>query len=173
MSVAVILGCMFSGKTEELMRRVGRYKAIGWHVLVVNSTHDTRCGKAEVQSHAGEVQRAVKVEKLRSVVVGANKVIAVDEAQFFDDLQEVVAGWAEGGIHVLVSGLNGDYRGNAFGQILNLIPTADEVVWKTAYCAVCCDGTPASFSKRVDEQDTRTLVVGGKEKYKAVCRKHR
>lgn len=99
MSLTLILGCMFSGKTEELMRRVGRYRAIGWKVLVVNSAHDTRCG-AEVQSHAGEVREAVKTYNLDniSLVEDSVQVIAVDEAQFFSDLAQVVTLWVDTGM---------------------------------------------------------------------------
>lgn len=173
MSLTLVLGCMFSGKTEELMRRVGRYRAIGWEVLVVNSEHDTRCGE-QVRAHTGEARQATKAYRLEDVNVPSDvNVIAIDEAQFFGDLCEAVLRWVDADIHVVVSGLNGDYQQRAFGQILQLIPHAEEIVWKTAYCAVCCDGTPACFSSRIDKEDGRTLAVGGSGEYVAVCRKHK
>lgn len=173
MSLVMILGAMYSGKTTEMMRRVARYRAIDWQVTVINSTKDTRCGGAEVRSHSGQTGQAVKSYHLQDVTqpIPPGSVVAIDEAQFFADLVVVVKEWVNRGVHVLLSGLNGDYRGEPFGSILQLISFADEVVWKRAYCAVCKDGTLASFSKRIAGGQS-VEQVGAKDMYMSVCRKH-
>ena len=169
----MILGCMYSGKTTEMMRRVARYRAIDWPVTVINSTKDTRCGDSQVRSHSGQTDEAVKSYHLQDVSqpIAPGSVVAIDEAQFFADLVPIVRKWVEGGVHVILSGLSGDYRGEPFGPILQLISFADEVVWKRAYCAVCKNGTLASFSQRV-AGGKEVEQVGGKEMYMSVCRQH-
>ena len=172
MSLTLVLGSMFSGKTEALMRRVRRYKAIGWGVLVVNSHLDTRVEKVQqVRSHDGRGHAAVMAESLSNLDVSEYPVVAIDEAQFFSDLVTAVHSWLAQGKHVILSGLNGDFQRRPIGHMLELIPEADEVVWKRALCAVCRDGTLASFSKRLT-RDKAVVVAGGSEAYMAVCRKH-
>ena len=173
MSLTLVLGSMFSGKTEELMRRVRRYKAIGWGVLVVNSHLDTRVEqeKKQVRSHDGRGHAAVMTESLTPLDVSEYPVVAVDEAQFFEDLVPAVKQWLSLEKHVILSGLNGDFQQRPIGHILELIPEADDVVWKRALCAVSKDGTLASFSKRLTD-DTEVVMAGGREAYMAVCRKH-
>ena len=171
MSLVMILGAMCSGKTTEMMRRVARYRAIQWHVTVINSTKDTRCGSGQVRSHSGQTDSAIKSYHLQDVTqtIPRGSVVAIDEAQFFTDLVVMVKLWVNSGVHVILSGLNGDYRGEPFGPILQLISFADEVVWKRAYCAKCKDGTLASFSQRIVNGD-EVEQVGGKEMYVSVCR---
>lgn len=176
--VELIFGPMFSGKTTELIRRIRRHEAIGRSILVINSSLDTRCGE-EIRSHDEKVLRAKKVERLTVDITPADlegvHVVAIDEAQFFPDLLDAVLYLTVlRGIDVIVSGLNGDARQQKFGQILDLIPFADNVTHLHGLCGMCRDGTPGSFSqlsaptKSVEHQ----ILVGAKESYICVCRHH-
>ena len=98
-------------------------------------------------------------------------VIAVDEAQFFTGLRPFVERALSHGKHVILAGLDGDYRQQVFGEILSLIPLADNVIKLSALCMVCKDGTEGPFSKRLTS-DTCQECVGGASEYAAVCRKH-
>jgi thymidine kinase len=177
--ISLLIGCMFAQKTTELLRRVRRYKSIGYKVLVVNYIGDTRYGKDCVASHDKEVEKAACVELLKSVDYlvrsGEYNVVAIDEGQFFTDLHEYVSAWAdELNVHIVISGLDGTSDRTAFGDMLRLIPHAEEVERLSAYCAVCHDGTVATFSKYYGEapKDENGVAIGGAEAYKPVCRKH-
>ena len=153
MSLTLILGGMFAGKTTELMRRVARFESLRYTALVVNSTRDTRCGANEIGSHEGKRRLATKVDRISDACVPADtRVIAIDEGQFFPDLPLIVD-FADAGYHVIVAGLNGTTEQAPFGHILSLVPHADEVVW-CALCHVCNDGTPASFSIPRDDSSS-------------------
>jgi thymidine kinase len=175
----LILGCMFAQKTTELLRRVRRYKSIGYKVLVVNFIGDTRYGEECIASHDKEVEKAVCVEMLRSVdhLVRSGKynVIAIDEGQFFTDLFEYVTRWAdELPVHIVISGLDGTSERKPFGDMLRLIPHAEEVERLSAFCSECRDGTVAVYSKYFGEvpKDINGVAIGGAEAYRPVCRKH-
>jgi len=177
--LSILFGCMFAQKTTELLRRVRRYRAIGYKVLVVNYIGDTRYGQECIASHDKEIQKAVCVEKLKSIEhlvrSGDYNVIAIDEGQFFSDLYEFVTAWAdELDVHIVISGLDGTSERQPFGDILRLIPHAEEVERLNAFCAVCQDGTLATFSKYYGEvpKDENGVAIGGAEAYRPVCRKH-
>lgn len=174
-SLEIIMGPMFSGKTTELLRRVGRYRVIGKNSLVINSNRDSRCGH-QVKTHSNIVQDATKVADLRELMeagrLDSYQVVAIDEAQFFGDLVTFVT-WClyTKHLHVIVSGLDGDFQQNVFGEILQLIPHAETCFKLNALCVQCNDGTPAQFSARIVDT-TGQQLVGGSESYQAVCRKH-
>uniref|UniRef100_A0A6C0DTY6 thymidine kinase n=1 Tax=viral metagenome TaxID=1070528 RepID=A0A6C0DTY6_9ZZZZ len=177
--ISLIIGCMFSQKTTELLRRVRRYKSIGYKVLVVNYIGDNRYGKDCVSSHDKDVEKAACVELLKSVNhlvrSGDYNVVAIDEGQFFTDLYEYVSTWAdELPIHIVVSGLDGTSERTPFGDMLKLIPHAEEVERLSAFCSVCRDGTVAVYSKYFGEvpKDENGVAIGGAEAYRPVCRKH-
>lgn len=160
---------MFSGKTTELMRLVSQYKAIGMRCLVINHTMDTRVLGDFAQSHSGNKCNAVKSDDILLVNTQGYDVIAIDEGQFFVNLKAAVMVMAEShGQHVIVAGLSGDFERNPFGEMLDLIPLADDVQFKRALCRKCCHpGRPASFTKRLTlEKDT----VSVHNNYIAVCR---
>jgi len=173
------IGCMFAQKTTELLRKVRRYKSIGYKVLVVNYVGDTRYGRDCVASHDKEVEMATCVDKLKDVdhlvQSGEYNVVAIDEGQFFTDLFEYVIEWADKlPIHIVISGLDGTSERTPFGDMLRLIPHAEEVERLTAFCSVCRDGTSASYSKYVGhvKKDEDGVAIGGAEAYRPVCRKH-
>lgn len=170
---------MFAQKTTELLRKVRRYKSIGYKVLVVNYVGDTRYGRDCVASHDKEVEMATCVGKLQDVQElvrsGEYNVVAIDEGQFFSDLFEYVTAWAdELPIHIVISGLDGTSERSSFGDMLRLIPHAEEVERLTAFCSECRDGTVAAYSKYFGEaqKDEHGVAIGGAEAYRPVCRKH-
>lgn len=165
----VIIGNMFSGKSTELIRRVKRHRAIGHTVLVFNSSKDTRDLNNVVKTHDSSTIQCIKTSILDSET--EHDVLAVDEAQFFTGLREFVIEALSMGKHVIVAGLDGDFQQKKFGEILDIIPLADEVVKLTALCMDCLDGTPGPFTKRT-VCGTEQELVGAADMYKAVCRKH-
>jgi thymidine kinase len=174
--LTVILGCMFAQKTTELLRYIRRSRSIGYNVLVLNSKKDTRYGNECIASHDEKQEQAMMVESLCEAdsLVRSNEyqVVVIDEGQFFHDLFDSVTAWAdECPIHVVVAGLDGTFQREPFGDILRLIPHAEEVLRLSALCAECKDGTKAIYSKRV-ELVSDTIHVGSSESYRPVCRKH-
>ncbi len=177
-SLEIIIGPMFSGKTTELMRRVKRHMVINNKILIINSIKDTRCD-SEIKSHDNSVLNAIKLEKLydlqknKEVDLKSYNVVAIDESQFFGDLVNFVTDvlLQVYKMHVIVTGLNGDSNQNLFGQTILLITHADRIDLLSGLCTICGDGTPGCFSKRIIEDSSQTLV-GGKESYKCVCRRH-
>ena len=172
--LTLLLGCMFAQKTTELLRRIRRYKAIDYKVLVVNYIGDTRYGTNKVASHDYDSCDAICVTRLDEVEsqVQGYQVVAIDEAQFYPDLYDTVRRWTdELPIHVVVAGLSGDSDRAPFGDVLKLVPLAEETEMLTAFCAICKDGTPAPFSKCVRSKETQ-VEIGGAETYLPVCREH-
>lgn len=171
MSLQLIVGCMYSGKSTELMRRVHRYKSIGKRVLVVNHSLDTRYSKGPVMvTHSGEQMDAIKVEDLKWVVPINYDVIAIDEAQLFNGLYDRVMYFVEKmNLDVVVAGLNGDYNRKNFGDIYKLYPVASNIYHCVALCSKCTDGTPGMFTYRITDS-TDQVVIGTSDTYIAVCR---
>ena len=170
--ISLIIGCMFAQKTTELLRRVRRYKSIGYKVLIINYIGDTRYGVECVASHDKDVEKAVCIRLLQEIdsLVRSNeyKVIAIDEGQFFVDLHEYVTRWAdELDIHIVISGLDGTSDRKPFGDMLRLIPFAEEVERLSAFCSVCRNGTIGVFSKYIGDSN-----AGIGLDYIPVCRKH-
>ena len=175
--LSLIIGCMFAQKTTELLRRVRRYQSIGYNVLVANYVGDTRYGTNRVASHDKEFEHATCVSRLadieEAVQSGSYQVLAIDEGQFFPDLYDKITKWAdELPIHIVISGLDGTSDRQPFGDMLRLIPHAEEVERLSAFCAVCRDGTVAVYSQYVAAFHKQDVLVGGAESYRPVCRQH-
>ena len=171
MSLKIIMGNMFSGKTTELVRRLKRYQIIGKRILVVNSYKDTRSHESVLKTHDNTEFECVKVKNLRDLKYENADVIAIDEAQFFRGLKKFVQRALDNNKTVLLAGLDGDYKQRKFGEIVDCIPLADKVFKISAMCMECMDGTPGPFTKRIVNNSRRELI-GGNDLYKAVCRKH-
>lgn len=168
MALELIIGSMYSGKSTELIRRVKRFRSIGMKCCVVNHSYDTRVTGQYIQTHDGDKIKAIKSNDILLVNTKGYDVIAIDEAQFFNNLKTAVHLMIESGKHVIVAGLSGDYQRKKFGEILDLIPMADDVIFKRALCLKCCHPQrPASFTKRLTNEDSQILVDS---KYIAVCR---
>ena len=161
---------MFSGKSTELMRRVNCHKSIGEKVLVINHASDNRyTDQSVIISHNGQSMASIKTDQLKHTLYVNYDVIAIDEAQFFPDLIQGVLTYLADGKKIIVAGLVGDFRCNPIGDILKLLPHADETVRLYAFCSNCKDGTRAAFTKRTSE--SKEQVVIGSKMYMAVCRK--
>lgn len=175
--LTLLIGCMFAQKTTELLRRIRRYKSIGYNVLVVNYAEDTRYGTNQIISHDTDSAKAHSTVLLadiqEEVESGRYNVIIIDEGQFFKDLYQYVTEWSDRlPIHIIVAGLDGDSERRPFGDILKLIPYAERVERLTAFCAICKDGTTGHFSKYVAGKKEGQVEIGGVDRYLPVCRKH-
>nr|WP_273842479.1 thymidine kinase [Rubrobacter calidifluminis] len=176
-SLTVITGSMFSGKTEELIRRVRRALYARRRVQVFKHALDTRSERAVIRSHNGVLHEARAVassDELLSAVEPQTDLVAIEEVQFFDGrLVEVLDGLADGGYDVIAAGLDMDFRGRPFGPVPALLARADEVVKLRAICARC--GREASRSQRLIDgrpapASAPTILVGAQESYEARCR---
>ena len=178
--VHVICGCMFCGKTDEMLRLLRRFSIAGRRVILVKPRLDTRTDDVTVISRSGANHAAVSVGSSAEIeaLVGDADIVAIEEGQFFDErLPEVVLRLAGGGKQVLVTGLDTDFRGIPFGPMPRLMALADQVTKLTAICMVC--GEPATRTQRLINglpapADSPLIVIGGMgdEKYEARCRQH-
>jgi len=172
----VVCGPMFSGKSEELIRRLRRAEIAGQRALIVKPKIDNRYDIAHVVSHAGAKMRAVAVESPADIpgLVEDYDVIGVDEVQFFPpEIVLILDGLVEKGMRVVASGLDQDFRGFPFGVMPELLCRAELVDKLQAVCHRC--GGPATMTQRlVDGEaapaDGATIVVGALEQYEARCR---
>lgn len=164
---------MFSGKTTLLYRRIQFAKHVNKKVLIINHLNDTRCGQ-EIKSHDSVRCEAHKVYKLNDIdnsFIEEADVIAIDEGQFFPDIQDFVKKWESSGKVLHICGLVADYQRNKFGNLLDIVPICDTVTKLTALCTACNNGTKALFTYRLtNEKDT--IVIGDKTQYTSLCRKH-
>jgi thymidine kinase len=175
MVLSIVIGNMFSGKTSELIRRLKRWKHIGKKILVVNSAKDTRSSEEVLQSHDHVKFECIKVTDICEVVkhpeYHAAEIIAVDEAQFFVGLKDFIEACIESSKEVVIAGLDADSNQNKFGEILDCIPIACEVIKLSALCSRCKDGTPGPFTKRIVNDQNQELI-GGSDAYISTCRFH-
>jgi thymidine kinase len=178
-SVEVICGSMFSGKTDELIRRLRRAVIARQKVQVFKPAIDVRYAVEKVTSHAGNEFDAIPVKKAADIPSRMDKdatVIAIDEAQFFDEgVIEIVEQLAANNIRVIVGGLDTDFRGEPFGPMPVLMARAEHVEKLQAICMVC--GEPACRTQRLvngkpARYDDPVVIVGAAEMYEARCREH-
>jgi len=168
--IEVICGSMFSGKTEELIRRLKRAKIANQKVEIFKPKIDTRYDKNEVVSHDANSILSIPVDhsdKLLNLSEGVG-VVGVDEAQFFDDgLVKVCQQLALRGTRVIVAGLDMDFRGEPFGPIPGLLAVSEYITKVHAICQHC--GNLATHSYRLSEEEA-TVILGEKDRYEARCR---
>ncbi len=177
--VEVITGCMFSGKSEELIRRLRRAQIARQKIQVFKPSIDTRYSKIDVVSHNGKKIEGIPVKSSDEILEKLEQdvdVVGIDEAQFFDDKVVKVANLlADRGIRVIVAGLDMDFRGEPFGPMPFLMAIADDVQKLHAICTVC--GEDATRTQRLingkpADYDDPVIMIGAREKYEARCRKH-
>ena len=168
--LSLVLGPMFSGKTSSL---ISKYREINRKKVVVNYAGDTRYNVATIlTSHDGVTLPCIQAFALETVMseLLANDVIFINEAQFFTDLQvcvlELVNDW---GKEVYVYGLDGDFRHERFGSVLDLIPESDEVIKLRAICSTCGQANRAIFSQRLTGESEQVVI--GSNNYAPLCRK--
>ncbi len=168
--IEVICGSMFSGKTEELIRRITRAKIANQKVLIFKPKRDIRYGTDVVMSHDENKYDSIPVDSSLDILqhIGDANVIGIDEAQFFDeDLPAVCQKLAIRGSRVIIAGLDMDFRGVPFGPMPNLLAVAEYITKVHAICPHC--GNLATHSYRLSSE-TETVVLGEKDKYEPRCR---
>lgn len=169
--VEVICGSMFSGKTEELIRRLNRALIAKQSVEIFKPSVDTRYHESDVVSHNESTIRSTPVQFANDIILlaGTSDVVGIDEAQFFDDsLIEVCNQLAASGKRVIIAGLDMDFEGNPFGPIPQLLAQAEYVTKVHAICMHC--GALASYSFRLTS-NKQTVMLGEQSTYEARCRK--
>ena len=169
--IEVIAGCMFSGKTEELIRRLRRAKIAKQNVIVFKPKIDTRYSADEIVSHSEQSLPSVIVETPQEILELSKdaQVIGIDEAQFFSkEIVDICNQLANNGKRVLVAGLDQDYRGIPFEPMPQLLAIAEYITKTLAICVVC--GNPADKTQRKIISAER-VVVGAADIYEARCRK--
>ena len=168
--IEVICGSMFSGKTEELIRRLKRAEFARQSVEIFKPSIDTRYAEQDVVSHEGNSIPSTPVDSSASILLlgSDTDVVGIDEAQFFDDsIVEVCRELADSGVRVIVAGLDMDYTGKPFGPMPALMATAEYVTKVHAICVRC--GNLAHHSHRLT-QDEKLVVLGETDSYEAICR---
>ena len=176
MSLDLVLGPMWAGKSSYILGKIRRHRAIGWNVLVVANPLDDRYGHQVVSTHDKEQVSALAIADLQSLYtlpeyVEAN-LLVVEEAQFYKGLYEFVKIAVErDGKHVVCVGLDGDANRKPFGELLQLIPLCDNVEKIKSLCSECKDGTPALFTHRLTPSEEQ-IQVGAEDTYAPLCRKH-
>ena len=169
-SIEVVCGSMFSGKTEELIRRLKRAKIAKQRVEIFKPCIDTHYSDTEVVSHDHTSINSTPVDSSQNILLmtGDVDVIGIDEAQFFDEgLAEVCNTLANQGFRVIIAGLDMDFRGFPFGPMPALMAIADDVTKVHAICVRC--GSPAYISHRLVAGESQVLL-GETDKYEPICR---
>jgi thymidine kinase len=170
-SIEVICGSMFSGKTEELLRRIKRAQIAKLKVEIFKPTTDTRYDENAVVSHDLNSIQSVPVDTSSAILLlkADTQVVGIDEAQFFDDgLPEVCNKLAQKGIRVIVAGLDMDFLGKPFGPVPSLMAIAELVTKVNAVCVRC--GSPATYSFRKVANEAK-ILLGEKDSYEPRCRR--
>jgi len=169
-SIEVVCGSMFSGKTEELLRRINRVRIAKLSYKVFKPKQDTRYDEKAVVSHNANQIDSIPVKKSADILLlaGHSQVVGIDEAQFFDDkLPEVCNALANKGIRVIIAGLDMDFKGRPFGPMPALMAIAESVTKVHAVCVRC--GNPALYSYRLVPGKNK-ILLGEKESYEPRCR---
>lgn len=192
------IGCMFASKSTELIKQANRFKSIGSKVLNINHSINNRYDTTNISTHDNVVlNECISINKLMPLIETvydsndseinnshSNKrinidnydVLIIEEIQFFNDAVDFVKECVDNrGIIIIAAGLDGDFNREVFPIIAQLIPLTDKLIKLTAYCKICCDRTPAIFSKLIKsniDDDKSNIIIGSSDKYIAVCRKH-
>lgn len=175
--IEVICGCMFAGKTEELIRRINVLSYARKNILVFKPKIDDRYSTTEIASHAGSKVPCIVISEAKEILNHVNydtDVVAIDEVQFFDEVVVDICEYlADSGLRVMVAGLDKDFRGEPFGVLPDLLTRAEFVTKLTAVCAKC--GAPATRTQRIINGKPASfndpiVLVGAKEAYEPRCR---
>ncbi len=193
----VIIGPMFSSKSSSLLSEINRYKYITDKILVINSVLDKQRhddmeineqGLGVMKTHDNKTFPAIMLKNLQELKTNRffnskyeyADIIVIDEGQFYDDLYDFLHTELHNIRHskkFIVAGLSSDFNMLSIGQIIQIIPMADDIIKLSALCVYCKDGTPASFTKLIKQNDYRdnqnsNILVGAKDTYSPCCRKH-
>lgn len=176
MSINLIIGCMFSGKTSYLISIAKKYKLKNKKVLLINYIHDTRYSNSDkITSHDGVSIDCVPSEKNIMAIINnenfaSSDVICINEGQFFTHLVDFCIRACDSGKEVYVCGLDGDYLKRPFGEIIYLIPHCETIKKMYAICLGCTEVTKACFTRRISGGND-VEEIGEKEKYIPLCRR--
>ena len=174
-NITLIIGCMFSGKSTELIKKYNEYNEHNdKNILLINHTNDTRYGKNVISSHNKKQLKCFSCLELKEArsheSYKTSNMIMIDEAQFFPDLFDFVIKASEtDNKDIIIAGLDGDYKREPFGDILRLIPLSDDIIKLKATCKFC--NNTAIFTKRIINNN-KQFLIGGTESYVPVCRTH-
>lgn len=178
-SIHLIIGCMFSGKTSELIRIIKRFRSINKKVMVINYEKDVRYGEKQIITHDKNGVNAYMVDNLYDIFMDTemlkkyqeSDIICINEGQFFKDIVKFCnTSCNQNNKIVYVCGLDGDYKQHKFGEILDLIPCCETVTRLSALCKYC--GKSAHFTKRINKNTEQQILIGSEEDYIPVCRYH-
>jgi thymidine kinase len=183
MSLELLIGPMFAGKSSAIQSIVRRHQSMGWRVFVVTNAMDTRYSDTPaVTSHDRHSIPAVAVSRLMPLLESSDysnsRLVVIEEAQFFPDLIPFVRRVVDtDGKNCVVVGLDGDAERRPFGSVLELVPLCDRVTKLTAMCKQCADGTPALFTfaaaaDAVAANEAGVPCVGSDDRYVPLCRRH-
>jgi thymidine kinase len=176
----IVIGPMFAGKSCELIRRIRLLKVLKKEYLVVKPSIDNRYENLfdsnMIVSHNFEKEHCILLSNMKEIFNNDLKkinTIFIDEAQFFEDLVDVVKNLVDiYKINVFITGLDGDSNRNKFGHILELIPFCNTCKKINASCVICLDGTPAPFSYRKQNTSSNQVLIGSTDSYMSLCRHH-
>jgi len=171
----LIIGPMYSSKTTTLIGKYYTYR-LKYDCVLINNSLDTRYdSSSSIVTHNKLKENAIILNKLSDIdpdVYNKNKVLLIDEGQFFDDLKQFTLKAVEKDNKIIViAGLNGDSNRENFGQIIDLIPYNDTLTFLTGICHFCKDIIPSLFSLRLNPNNSK-ILVGSSDNYVSVCRKH-
>lgn len=176
--IELIIGPMFSGKTTELIRRIDRDNVASIKTLIIKHKSDNRHKDNEIGTHSGQTYTKTNIiiaDVLDDKLIGEiekteYKTVGIEEGQFFNDLYKFSNKLANNGVKIIISALNSTYKQEMFKSVIDVIPYADNMKMLTAVCVDCkLSGSSAAFTVRTFKSDS-TILVGGSDKYKAVCR---
>lgn len=175
----LIIGPMFAGKSTELIKIIKSYQILEKNILIINHVINNRYGTNGISTHDQvKVDSSININYLSELeekyidLFKEAEIIIIEELQFFEDAFEHITSWIDTkGKHVIGAGLISDFQKKPFGDVLKLIPHAENITKLSALCKICKDGTKACFTKRKVKEEN-TIMVGSDICYEAVCRKH-
>lgn len=173
MSLDILLGPMFAGKSSRIADIVSRYEALGSRVLLIKHVDDTRYGNGHV-THNQRRTNCISVrtfDDISNEMLERANIVIVDEAQFFSNLVTFCEHVVDTlGKKMYLVGLDGDSNRKPMGEILQCIPLADRVEKLTAFCKRCANGTPGIFTHRFHGPNDQQVIIGGSDMYETLCR---
>lgn len=175
--IELIIGCMYSGKTTELIRQINRFQTLQKKMFIITHCLDTRYDEmGMICSHDNKKLKGNSFSKLIDSLTNTEllnaEIIFIEEGHFFPDLSKIVLYLANSlNKTIIISGLDGDFEGKPFEEIIQLIPNCEKLIKLNALCKKCNNGMEAIFSKRIIDSKEKQLV-GSEGIYEAVCRKH-
>jgi thymidine kinase len=174
-TLQLIIGPMFSGKSSELINEIRKLKVINSKYIVIKPSIDNRYQNNKIVSHNKESEECIVTDDLNNIddsqILEFNTII-IDEGQFFKNLKNRILYWLESlNKNIIIGGLDGDYKRNPIGEILDLIPYCDNLKKINSLCIYCSNGTPGLFSYRLSDEKNQ-ILVGSNDKYIPLCRLH-